>query len=200
MSMISKPLVFPLALVLCAFLLLPAAMQAQDLHPSRRLSPLGIAKTHIGETYAKVTYGRPYVRNRAIFGQPNDSTTYLVPFDQLWRTGANEATEITLTGPLTVAGQPLDAGTYAIFTEPRANEWVIHFSPQLGLDGTGRLGPDGSFTPDVYDPAQDVLTVTVPSQTMEETVDPFTMSWEPVAEGAHLVLRWEQTEVRIPFE
>ena len=198
--MINKPLVFPLALVLCAFLLLPAAMQAQDLHPSRRLSPLGVAKTHMGETYVKVTYGRPYVRNRAIFGQPNDTTTYLVPFDQLWRTGANEATEITLTGPLTVAGQPLEAGTYAIFTEPRANEWVIHFSPQLGLDGTGQLGPDGSFMPDVYDPAQDVLTVTVPSQTMEETVDPFTMSWEPAEDGAHLVLRWEQTEVRIPFE
>lgn len=196
----NKPTVLSLALVLCAFLLLPLALQAQDLHPSRRASPLGIAKTHIGDTYVKVTYGRPYVRNRAIFGQPNDSTTYLVPFGQLWRTGANEATEITLTGPLTVAGQLLDAGTYAIFTEPGANEWVIHFSPQLGLDGTGRLDPDGSFTPDVYDPSQDVLTVTVPSQTIEEAVDQFTMRWEPANAGAHLVLQWEQTEVRIPFE
>ena len=48
---------------------------AQDLHPSRRLSPIGIARTHIGDTYAKVTYGRPYVRQRAIFGADNDSTT-----------------------------------------------------------------------------------------------------------------------------
>ena len=71
--------------------------KAQDLHPSRRPSPIGIAKTHLGDTYVKVTYGRPYVRNRQIFGTNTDSTEFLTPYGQIWRTGANEATEITTT-------------------------------------------------------------------------------------------------------
>ncbi len=189
-----------LLLSLACLLVVAPPAQAQDLHPTRRLSPVGIAKTQLGDAYVKVTYGRPYVRNRSIFGANNDSTTYLVPFGQLWRTGANEATEITLTAPLMVAGNRLEAGTYAVFTEPDATAWTIHFSPQLGLDGTGHLDPvTGDFTPNVYDPAQDVLVVTVPSGTLEEPVDPFTISFEPVDGGAHLVLRWEKTEVRVPL-
>ena len=171
---------------------------AQDLHPSRRPSPVGIAKTHLGDTYIKVVYGRPYVRNRDIFGTNTDEKTFLVPFGQLWRTGANEATEITTTGALSMAGQVLAAGTYAIFTEPGPDEWTVHISPQLGLDGTGRLGPDG-FTPNVYDASQDVLVFTVNSGMLEESVDQFTISFEDADGGAHLVLRWEKTEVRIPI-
>ena len=171
---------------------------AQDLHPSRRPSPVGIAKTFLGDTYVKVVYNRPYVRNRDIFGTNTDDKTFLVPFGQVWRTGANEATEITTTGALTVAGQALAAGTYSIFTEPGAEQWVIHISPQLGLDGTGRLGPDG-FTPNVYDPSMDVLTFNVAPGMLDESVDQFTISFEDADGGAHLVLRWEKTEVRIPI-
>jgi hypothetical protein len=173
---------------------------AQDLHPSRRPSPVGIAKTHIGDTYAKVTYGRPYMRNRAIFGANSESETYLVPFGQIWRTGANEATEITLTGPLMVAGQRLAAGTYAIFTVPGPSSWTIHFSPQLGLDGTAMMdAATGEFTPNAYDPANDVLVVEIPSAALDEEVDQFTIGFEAAGEGAHLVLAWEETEVRIPL-
>ena len=98
-----------LALAWLAGLAFAAPAAAQDLHPSRRPSPIGIAKTHIGETYVKVTYGRPYMRGRSVFGAPGDTVTYLVPFGQLWRTGANEATELTATGPLMVAGSRLEA-------------------------------------------------------------------------------------------
>ena len=173
---------------------------AQDLHSSRRLSPVGIAKTHLGDTYVKVVYGRPYMRNRQIFGTPSDSAIFLVPFGQLWRTGANEATEITTTGPLMMNGSRLDAGTYSIFTEPDADAWTIHISPQLGLDGTGRLD-GGTFTPDVYDPSLDVLTFSVPAGQIdaENPVDQFTILFIPSDNGAHLVLRWEMTEVRIPI-
>lgn len=186
------------ALAVAASLLLAGAAQAQDLHPSRRLSPIGIARTHIGDTYVKVTYGRPYIRDRAVFGADTDSTTHLVPFGQLWRTGANEATEITLTGPLRIAGEELPAGTYSIFTVPGPDRWTVHFSPQLSLDGTGLLGPDG-FVPDVYDPARDVLVVEVPSSALEEAVDPLTFEFEATPDGADLLLRWETTEVRLPL-
>ncbi|MFQ5571696.1 MAG: DUF2911 domain-containing protein [Rhodothermales bacterium] len=177
-----------------------ADLQAQDLHPSRRPSPAGIAKTHIGNAYVKVVYGRPYVRNRGIFGTNTDSTTYLVPFGELWRTGANEATEITLTESLLVNGSRLDAGTYSIFTEPGATEWVIHFSPQLGLDGTGIFNAETQeFTPNVYDPSQDVLVIRVPSGTLDDVVDQFTISFEQADGATHMVFRWERTEVRVPF-
>ncbi len=183
-----------------AFLLIAPGAAAQDLHPSRRLSPVGVASTHVGDTYVKVTYGRPYIRNRAIFGANSDTETFLVPFGQLWRTGANEATEITLTGPLMVAGQQLDAGTYSIFTVPGPARWSVRFSPQLGLDGTGAMDAStGQFTPDVYDPSRDVLVVEVPSRATDEVVDPFTVDFEAAADGAHLVLRWERTEVRVPL-
>lgn len=189
---------------LTALLALPLAVleatptAAQDLHPSRRLSPVGIAKTFLGDTYVKVTYGRPYIRDRAIFGDPADGESYLVPFGELWRTGANEATEITLTGPVRVAGQELDAGTYSIFTVPGPEAWEIRFHPGLGMDGTGRLGADGSFS-ETYDPALDVLVVEVPVETLDEPVDPFTIAFEEVVGGAHMVLSWEATEIRVPL-
>ncbi|MGH7127103.1 MAG: DUF2911 domain-containing protein [Planctomycetaceae bacterium] len=176
-----------------------APVAAQDLHPSRRPSPIGIAKTHIGETYVKVTYGRPYIRGRDIFGTPDDTTTFLVPYGQLWRTGANEATELTTTGPLMVAGNRLDAGTYAIFTVPGAQTWSLRFSPQLGLDGTNRMDEaTGEFGPG-YDPEQDVLRVDVPAGATDEVVDQFTIEFERTPAGTDLVLRWERVELRVPL-
>ena len=173
--------------------------RAQDLHPSRRPSPIGIARTHIGDTYVKVTYGRPYVRDRQVFGTNTDSTEFLTPYNEIWRTGANEATEITTTGPLSIAGNTLDTGTYSIFTEPGPTEWIIHFSPHLGLDGTGIFNAETQVFTEVYDSDQDVLVITVPSGVLEEAVDQLTMVFEAVDGGAHLVLTWEKTEVRIPI-
>lgn len=182
---------------LAAFVFLYDA-SAQDLHPSRRPSPIGIAKTHVGDAYVKVTYGRPYMRGRAIFGASDDETTYLVPFGEVWRTGANEATEITVTEDVLLGGEQLEAGTYAIFTEPNADSWVIHISPHLGLDGTGNFNPaTQTFTP-VFDPADDVLTLNVAPTQLDEEVDQFTIDFEDAGAGADLVLRWEMTEIRIP--
>lgn len=188
--------ILAVAALACTVLLYDAV--AQDLHPSRRPSPIGIAKTHVGDTYVKVTYGRPYMRGREIFGANTDEQTYLVPFGEVWRTGANEATEITVTGDVMLGGQHLDAGTYSIFTEPNEDEWVIHISPHLGLDGTGIFDPaTQSFTP-VFDPADNVLTLTVPSSRVDDEVDQFTIDFEEAGDGADMVLRWEHTEVRIP--
>jgi hypothetical protein len=177
------------------------ALAAQDLHPSRRPSPIGIAKAHVGDTYVKITYGRPYMRGRAIFGDPAAAdTTFLVPYGELWRTGANEATEITLTGPVRLAGETLPAGTWSVFTIPGPETWTVKFNDQLGMDGTGRLDPEsGTFTPS-YDAANDVLAIDVPVTELDEDVDQLTIAFEPLTEPTHLILRWERTEVRIPIE
>src|SRR5690606_22950810 len=92
MTLPRRTLVAALALALAA----PLALTAQDLHPSRRPSPLGIARTTLGDAYVRVIYGRPYKRGRNnIFG--TKASGALVPYGERWRTGANEATEITVT-------------------------------------------------------------------------------------------------------
>lgn len=187
---------FPLALVLAAAISTTGLIEAQDLHPSRRPSPTGVARITLDDTYVKVVYSRPYKRNRDnIFGTGESGA--LVPFDEIWRTGANEATEITLTGDLLIDGERLAAGTYSIFSTPGPDEWSIHFNSALGLSGTG-IFADGQFTP-VDLPASDVLVVTVPAGKTEEEVDQFTISFDEVEGGAHLVLAWIDTEVRVPI-
>ena len=189
----------PALLALAAVVLSAESAAAQDLHDSRRPSPVGIAKTFVGDAYVKVTYGRPYVRDRDVFGDPADGGTYLVPFGELWRTGANEATEITVTRPVLIAGKRLEAGTYSIFTVPGASNWTVRFNTGLGMDGTGRLDAEtGQFTRS-YDEGDDLLVVEVPSGSLPADVDQFTIAFETAEGGVHMVLSWERTEVRIPI-
>jgi hypothetical protein len=190
----------PTLLVAGALLFAAESASSQDLHPSRRPSPLGVAKTHLGETYVKVMYGRPYMRGRDIFGESGADAPFLVPYGTLWRLGANEATEITATGPILVAGDRLPAGTYSMFAVPGPDAWTVHFSPQLGMDGTGMLDPEtGAFTADVYDPSRDVRVIEAPSVALGEAVEQFTMAFESAADGAVLTMSWERTQVRIPL-
>lgn len=184
--------------LLTATLALPVASEAQDLHPSRRPSPLGLSRTTVGETYIKVHYGRPYQRGRDnIFGTKESGA--LVPFGEIWRTGANEATEITFTSDVAIGDQKLPAGTYSLFTTPGAETWQIHFNSKLGMSGTGMF-QDGKFTP-VDIAASNVLSVSVPVAMLAEDakVDQFTISFEPIEGGTAMVLRWVRTEVRVPI-
>lgn len=174
------------------------AVDVQDLHPSRRPSPLGIARTTIGDTYVRIIYGRPYLRGRTnIFGTKESGA--LVPYGERWRTGANEATEITVTGDVLVAGRKLPAGTYSLSTTPGAENWSVHFNSRLGLDGLG-IFANGTFTP-VDLAATDVLSITVPARQLPEgkEVDQLTFAFEPAAKGTEMVLRWHRTEVRVPI-
>jgi hypothetical protein len=81
------------------------------------------------DTYIKITYCQPRTRGREIFGA-------LVPYGQVWRTGANEATEITLTKDVFINGMMITAGTYSVFTIPDKEKWVIIFNKELGLWGS----------------------------------------------------------------
>ncbi len=194
MTNLSRIVAATILLAACAATTLP--LEAQDLHPSRRPSPMGIARITLDDTYVKVHYSRPYKRGREVFG--TEESGALVPYGKVWRTGANEATEITLTGDLTVAGKRLPAGTYSIFTVPGAETWSVHFNSELGLSATGRF-VDGQFTP-VDLPPSDVLVVEASVGTLEEEVDQFTIALEESDNGAHLVLTWVTTEVRVPIE
>jgi hypothetical protein len=183
---------------LAAAVALPLFAVAQDLHPSRRPSPLGIARTMLGDTYVRIVYSRPYKRGRAnIFGTKESGA--LVPYGERWRTGANEATEITVTRDVLVGGKKLPAGTYSLSTTPGPETWTLHFNSKLGLDGLGVFA-NNTFTPVDLAPT-DVLVVSAPATQLPEDkeVDQLTFEFEKSGTGADLVLRWIRTEVRVPI-
>jgi len=123
-------------LALLALLMGPASARAQDsvevVPPPRsgslERSPLALAATWIDSTYVKIVYGSPRKRGREIFGA-------LVPYSEVWRTGANEATEITTTGDLVFGGHRLPAGTYSLYTIPYPDRWTIIVNRALGQWG-----------------------------------------------------------------
>lgn len=190
-----------LAVVTAGAALAPFAA-AQDLHPSRRPSPMGMARINLGDAYLRVVYSRPYERDRdPIFGTKEQEA--LVPYGEVWRTGANEATEITVTRDVLVGAekQRLAAGTYSLFTIPGAESWKVMVVDKLGLSGTGYFA-DGQFTP-VDVAASAVVTVTATPTAIPEAdkVDQFTISFEKTGDAsADMKLRWILTEVKVPFE
>lgn len=182
-----------------ACLLVPAALAAQDLHPSRRPSPMGMARIELGDAYVRIVYSRPYQRGRDnIFGTAESGA--LVPFGQAWRTGANEATEITVTRDVVFGDAgTLPAGTYSIYSVPGAESWSIHFNSALGMTGTMRQDEESDEMVPAYDPADDVLVVEATPTKLEEIVDQFTISFEETEGGADMVWQWIDTEIRVPI-
>lgn len=169
---------------------------AQDLHPSRRPSPTAISRTFVGDSYVSITYSRPYKRDRDnIFGTAEDEA--LVPFGEVWRTGANAATQFTATGDITLNGQQLPAGTYSLFSTPGADKWLIHFNSKLGLNGTFARNPETGNFENAYAEENNVLTLEVTPTVLEEEVDQFTISLDTEDETTDMVWQWITTEVRV---
>lgn len=187
--------------VALAALVMADLAPAQDLHPSRRPSPMGMARTDVGDVHLRVVYSRPYERGRdVIFGSEEDEA--LVPWGELWRTGANEATEFFTTGDVAVQGETLPAGLYSLFTTPGEKEWQVHFNSAVGLNGAFRPNPETGQFERAYDEANNVVTVTVPVAAIAEDdkVEQFTISFDDQeGGGTHLVFQWILTEVRVPI-
>ncbi len=177
----------------------PGPAAAQDLHPSRRPSPMGMARTTIDDTYISVVYSRPYKRGRDnIFG--TEESDALVPYGKIWRTGANAATQITLTGDVTVGNHKLPAGTYSIFTTPGAESWKIHFNTALGLSGTGFFDPVEQKFEAVDLGPTDLVVITATPGVVEEEVDQLTFAFEDLEGGTNMCLRSITTEVCVPIK
>lgn len=158
---------------------------AQDLHPSRRLSPLGMARTFVGEAYVKVTFSRPYQRGRDnIFGAGDDA---MHPYGKIWRFGANEPTELTVSAPVSIGGSRLEPGTYSLFVTPGENEWKLHVNDLRG----GGAGD--------YDAARDLAVVSAAPSSPAESVDPFTIRFEKADEAVHMVAEWMDIQLRFPL-
>lgn len=119
--------IFPLVLILTVISF------AQDFRTPRP-SPDATVSQYVGVTNITIDYSSPAVKDRKIWGE-------LVPFGEVWRTGANEATTITFSDAVSISGNELVAGTYGIHTIPNANEWEIIFSKDVPVDGSSTLDP-----------------------------------------------------------
>ncbi|TYP93702.1 Protein of unknown function (DUF2911) [Fodinibius salinus] len=154
-------------------------------NPVRRKSPIAIANTlhKPSDTYIKVVYGQPYKKGRNIFGE-------LIPYGEIWRTGANEATEITTTQDIILGGKKVNAGTYALFTIPRKNnDWTIVLNDVLGQWG--------AFN---YNSSHDVLRTHASAIQKSSAFEALTIQFsEIVNDSTNMIIQWDHTEVKIPI-
>lgn len=160
-------------------------MNTERLPLNARRSPLDSVTFRIRGQPVKICYGRPSARGRTIFGG-------LVPYNRLWRTGANEPTMIHTTVPLTVAGIAIGPGSYSLYTVPGPSEWEIIVNRSVS-----QWGHEGAYTAEVR--AQEVGRARVKAGTAGDDVETFTISALPDGDArATVILEWERTRVEIP--
>lgn len=128
----------------------------------------------------KISYGQPSKRDREIFGK-------LVPYGEVWRTGANEATEITFAKNATFGGKPVKAGTYTLFTIPGETEWTFILNSSLKQWGAYKYNEIKG---------NDVLQVKVPSSSLSAPVEKLTITLP----ANKLVVEWDKTKVEVPVK
>ncbi|MGH7498751.1 MAG: DUF2911 domain-containing protein [Gemmatimonadales bacterium] len=158
-----------------------AAAQAPPLILPKVSQRASVAQT-IGLTEITIRYDRPGINGREVWGQ-------LVPFDTVWRAGANENTVLTVSSPVKVQGQPLAAGRYGIHMIPTSGDWTVILSREANAWG--------SFS---YDPKEDVLRVKTtprPSEPEERLIYTFD---DPDSASVVASLRWEKLAVPIKIE
>ena len=152
------------------------------LNSTKSHSPADEVTLTSGGLAVTVRYSRPYKKGREIFGG-------LVPYGEVWRTGANEATTIAFSQAIRVAGEDLPAGRYALFTIPNKDQWTIIFNETADQWG--------AFD---YNAAQDALRVEVTPQQTAEMTEQFTISLDESDGDIRLNLDWDTTRVSVPIE
>ncbi len=150
---------------------------------AERASPLQSATVTLGGAEARICYGAPSANEREIMGG-------LVPFDEPWRLGANEATALHLTFPAQVAGIALEPGSYSLYTIPTAGDWQLVVNRQWERWGI-------PINDDVR--AADVGSATLSPEATAGHVETMVLRFDRVSDTeAHLVMEWENTRLRIP--
>jgi len=148
-------------------------------------SPVGKISQELGLIKVDVEYSRPSAKGRKVFGD-------LVPFGEMWRTGANASTKVTVSDDAKVAGIPLPKGTYALYTVPGEKEWTVIFYKNTSFWGTPE--PKDFKEEDVQ------AKFTVTSVPIRDLVETFTLNLNNLRNnGGDLEIIWEYTKVVIPI-
>ncbi|MDP3358988.1 MAG: DUF2911 domain-containing protein [Lutibacter sp.] len=138
----------------------------------------------VGLTDVKVEYSRPAMKGRTIFGN-------LVPFGEVWRTGANANTKITFSDDVTIGGKELKKGTYAIYTIPNQSSWEVIFYSDATNWGN----------PAKWDETKVALKTTVEITPMPKKIETFTLSFDDLSNNSGVLgISWENTYVGVKFE
>ena len=146
-------------------------------------SPFSSVTQMVGLTEVTLEYSRPAMRGRTIMGD-------LVPFDKIWRTGANARTKITFGDDVTIDGNTLKKGTYAIFTKPTAESWEVYFYTDYA----------GGGAPQTLEESKVALKTTVKTESMPMPIQSFTMYFDDLTDdSAVLGILWENTYVGVKF-
>lgn len=154
----------------------------QEAPIGNRKSPIAIASIKENNTYIKVVYGQPYRNGRTIFGEWE-------PYGQVWRTGANEATEITITEPVRIGDNVVEAGTYSLYSIPNEESWTIILNYALG--------EWGAFD---YSEERDALRFDVPLKNLDTPVEAFTIEFSKANLSlTTMSLSWDLVQVDIPI-
>lgn len=147
-----------------------------------RKSPIAIASVKSNGTYVKVVYGQPYRQGRTIFGE-------LLPWGEIWRTGANEATEITFTEPVLIGTEAVRAGTYSMFMIPEPDSVTLILNHELGMWGA-----------DNYNEDRDYKRIEFPVQSLENPIEAFSIEFsEPDYNSTAMILKWGLMQVEVPI-
>jgi len=143
------------------------------------LSPPDSVRASVAGASVAVRYSRPSMRGRVIFGN-------VVPWNQVWRTGANQATVFETSADLVIAGAPVPAGKYSLWTLPSPGGWKLIVNRNTGQWGTE------------YDPQYDLARLDMKVEPLRQPVEQFTIAIEPSGKGGVLKLEWERTRVSVP--
>ena len=170
--MIMKKNLLPL---LFAFAMIFASEATAQKFPSMDKSPADVASFptsyKIADKAVKITYGRPQLKGR--------NMSELAPNGEVWRTGANEAPEITFYKDVTFGGKSVKAGTYALFTIPGDGEWTVILNNNLNQWGAY-----------FYDTTADVVRVKASASSDSDSLEAFSIAFKEVEEGTHMVMGW----------
>lgn len=169
---------FGLAALLVAVCLLATASPTL----AQRLSPPDSTQVEIAGRQLKIVYGSPSVRDRVIFGG-------LIPWGEVWRTGANEATSFSSEANLRIGDAEVPAGDYTLYTIPNEDEWTLIINRQTGQWGTE------------YHADMDLARVTMDVDALPQSVERFRIALE--ADGStdgELVMEWATTRATVPLE
>lgn len=168
--------------VFLAMGVLAASMATAQLKTPQPSPSASITQT-VGLIDVKIDYSRPGMKGRTVFGG-------IVPFGEIWRTGANKATAITLPEDVKIGGKDVKAGSYSIFTIPNETEWTIIINNNTELWGAG-----------AYKQEEDAARFTVKPTKITDAYETFTIDFSDLtSNSAHINLIWENTKVAFKIE
>ncbi len=150
---------------------------------TKKHSPQDTAIYEADQFKIKVEYSRPYKKGREIFGG-------LVPYEEVWRTGANEPTTLTVNQDIQFGDEELKAGTYTLWTIPYTSQWTIIVNSKMYGWGVGWDSKPSR------DPKYDVLKINVPVQELNDVVEQFTIDFEY---HVNLSMAWDKSKVMVPI-